>query len=73
MSCLFDGAKMSNGCLRHELLQTLYHVMHPPLQVPLMNLAQEAVHKRRCAKRSGTAPSAVSATEHARPSEQQTT
>lgn len=37
-SIMFDGAKMSNGPLRQELLQTVYHVMFPPLQVPLLHL-----------------------------------
>ena len=51
MSIMFDGAKMSNGCLRKENVQTTYHVMFPQLQEALMGRAQESDSALRFTKR----------------------
>jgi len=47
LSIMFDGAKMTNGCIRKELVQTVIHVMCPQLQVPLMNYVQTREHLTR--------------------------
>jgi hypothetical protein len=46
LSLLFDGAKMANGCVHQDLLQTIMHVMFP-LQVPLMCQCQEQAGRAR--------------------------
>ncbi len=51
MSIMFDGAKMSNGCVRKENVQTTYHVMFPQLQQALMDRAQETDVSLRFKKR----------------------
>jgi len=47
ISIMYDGAKMANGCIRKELVQTVIHVMCPQLQVPLMNYVQTLEHLTR--------------------------